>query len=174
MRISDWSSDVCSSDLPAGRRSGGIRRRSARPPSIVAKVADEHGGEVGIARGGEHRQRVTDDPQHQAGDPLLQAEPHGRRHGAVDDGDGARRAAEQDRLGQRPVQRRLEPLDMVDAVRHQTSAPPPKLKKLRKNELAANAMVRPKTIWISRRTPQLVSPKPTVKPVKMIMITPTQ
>src|SRR3546814_6872023 len=134
-------------------------------------MAGEHGGEVWIALGGEYRQRVPDDPQHQAGDPLLQAEPHGRRHGAVDDGDGARRAAEQDRLGQRPVQRRLEPLDMVDAVRHQTSAPPPKLKKLRKNELAANAMVRPNRIWISRRKPPLVSPKARVRPVMMRMIT---
>src|SRR3546814_5914471 len=26
MRISDWSSDVCSSDLPSGNRSGGCRR----------------------------------------------------------------------------------------------------------------------------------------------------
>jgi hypothetical protein len=31
-------------------------------------MAGEHSGEVGIAPGGEHRQRVTDDPQHQAGD----------------------------------------------------------------------------------------------------------
>src|SRR3546814_7227349 len=62
---------------------------------------------------------------------------------------------------------------MVDAVRHQTSAPPPKLKKLRKNELAANAMVRPNTIWISRRKPPLVSPKASVRPVTMMMITAT-
>ena len=39
-------------------------------------------------------------------------------------------------------------------VEHQISAPPPKLKKLRKKELeAANAIDRPKTIWISRRKP---------------------
>lgn len=34
---------------------------------------------------------------------------------------------------------------------HQTSAPPPKLKKLRKKEEAANATDRPKTIWINGR-----------------------
>src|SRR3546814_13075781 len=62
---------------------------------------------------------------------------------------------------------------MLNAVRHQTSAPPPKLKKLRKNELAANAMVRPNTIWISRRKPPLVSPKASVRPVMMMMITAT-
>src|SRR3546814_21108002 len=30
MRISDWSSDVCSSDLPGGRRCWSIRHRRAR------------------------------------------------------------------------------------------------------------------------------------------------
>src|SRR3546814_1130865 len=54
---------------------------------------------------------------------------------------------------------------------HQTSAPPPKLKKERKKELAAKATDRPKTIWISRRKPPEVSPKARVRPVITMMIT---
>src|SRR3546814_1931885 len=86
MRISDWSSDVCSSDL--------------RP---------------------------------------------------VDDRDCTRGAPEQNRLGKRPVQRSLEPLDMGACPDHEISAPPPKLKKLRKNEEAAKAIDSPKMIWMRRR-----------------------
>src|SRR3546814_5302514 len=37
MRISDWSSDVCSSDLPARRRRS--RRTAGRPPQIEQEVA---------------------------------------------------------------------------------------------------------------------------------------
>src|SRR3546814_15419104 len=55
---------------------------------------------------------------------------------------------------------------------HQTSAPPPKLKKERKQELAAKATDRPKTIWISRRKPPEVSPKARVRPVLTMIITP--
>src|SRR5690606_5605132 len=50
-------------------------------------------------------------------------------------------------------------------------APPPKLKKLKKNELAAKAMDRPNTIWIRRRKPPLVSPNARVRPVTMMMMT---
>src|SRR5690606_40766203 len=56
-------------------------------------------------------------------------------------------------------------------VSHQTSAPPPKEKKLRKKELAAKAMESPKTIWISRRAPHDVSPKARVRPVTLMIIT---
>src|SRR3546814_15749871 len=58
MRISDWSSDVCSSDLAAGRQRHGLcagvadqcrrARRQIRP-----RRADAHHG--GPARGGRHR-----------------------------------------------------------------------------------------------------------------------
>ena len=56
---------------------------------------------------------------------------------------------------------------------HQTSAPPPKLKKLRKNDEAANAIDRPKTIWTSRRNPPDESPNASVSPVTTMMMTPT-
>src|SRR3546814_19011456 len=36
MRISDWSSDVCSSDLPDHLRSSGICARCRRPPPVMS------------------------------------------------------------------------------------------------------------------------------------------
>src|SRR6266446_6823152 len=54
---------------------------------------------------------------------------------------------------------------------HDISAPPAKLKKVRKKELAANAIDRPKTIWINRRIPPEVSPKASAKPEPMMMMT---
>src|SRR3546814_1625580 len=60
---------------------------------------------------------------------------------------------------------------MVGRHRHQTSAPPPKEKKERKKLDAANAIERPKTIWIRRRNPPEVSPNASVSPVTMMMIT---
>src|SRR3546814_2503303 len=60
---------------------------------------------------------------------------------------------------------------MVGRHRHQTSAPPPKEKKERKKLDAANAIERPKTIWIRRRNPPEVSPNASVRPVTMMMIT---
>lgn len=44
---------------------------------------------------------------------------------------------------------------------------------MRKKELAAKAMLMPKTIWISRRKPPEVSPKASVRPVMMMIITAT-
>jgi hypothetical protein len=76
-------------------------------------------------------------------------------------------------LGQRPVDRDREARHRVAlAARHQTSAPPPNEKNDRKKlELAAKAIDRPNTIWISRRKPPDVSPKASVRPVTMMMIT---
>src|SRR3546814_526348 len=136
MRISDWSSDVCSSDL--------------------AEVTGQDGCEVGIAFRCEHREAVSGEPEQQPRDPLLKPQPHRGGECAVEDRDPARRAAEQDRLGERPVQRHFEAVDGTGA--HQTSAPPPKLKKDRKKLDAAKAIDRPNTIWISLRKPPLVSP----------------
>src|SRR3546814_8885117 len=58
MRISDWSSDVCSSDLPAlerwrwlGRRSGGKRHRP--------KLPRKGGGNPAPALNGEKRRSAT-------------------------------------------------------------------------------------------------------------------
>src|SRR3546814_14918210 len=42
MRISDWSSDVCSSDLPVGQRSGVGRRERANGGYLEAVVAISH------------------------------------------------------------------------------------------------------------------------------------
>ena len=46
-----------------------------------------------------------------------------------------------------------------------------KLKKVRKKLAAAKAIDRPNTIWISRRKPPEVSPKASVRPVTVMMIT---
>src|SRR5262249_23769742 len=89
------------------------------------------------------------------------------RDRAVDDGDRARGAAEQDRLRQRPVQRHLVTLDRA----HVTSAPPPKEKKDRKKLDAAKAIEMPNTICTSRRKPPEASPKERVRPVVMMIIT---
>src|SRR5690606_21151960 len=78
---------------------------------------------------------VTESPYHEPGEPLLEAEAECRGECAVDDRDRARRPAEQDRLDERAVQRRLEAVDVGGA--HAISAPPPKLTEDRKNELAA-------------------------------------
>ena len=94
-----------------------------------------------------------------------------RPHGA---GRANGAAGQQDVLGQRAVDRNREARDligMMQETRHQTSAPPPNEKNDRKKLDAANAMLRPKTIWISRRKPPEVSPNASVKPVTMMMMT---
>mmetsp|Transcript_42340 Transcript_42340/g.99569 ORF Transcript_42340/g.99569 Transcript_42340/m.99569 type:complete len:365 (-) Transcript_42340:494-1588(-) len=120
------------------------------------------------------RQRMAGDPEHQARNPQLQAQAHGRGQGAIGNRHRARRAAQQDRLGQRAVQwhfePRSEPLHAIVGRAH-TTAPPEKLKNDRKNEDAANAIDRPKTIWISLRKPPEVSPKASARPVAMMMMT---
>src|SRR6266513_4818367 len=68
---------------------------------------------------------------------------------------------------------RFEPKERIvcKVLGHQTSAPPPNEKNDRKNELAAKAIERPNTIWTRRRKPPEVSPKASVSPVTMMMIT---
>src|SRR3546814_19354216 len=111
MRISDWSSDVCSSDLEsagcaesyrpcsappparsappmaddrrAGRRDCDIRAGSACEIPPLAQVARENRRKIGIALGGKDRERVAECPPREAGDPLLQAKAKRRRDGAV-------------------------------------------------------------------------------------------
>src|SRR3546814_10160490 len=102
---------------------------------------------------------MADDPEHRAGNPQLQAHPDGGGQRAVGNRHGARRTAQQDRLGQRAMQRDLEAgrearRSFVGGAH--TTAPPENEKNDRKNEDAANAMDRPKTIWISLRKPPLV------------------
>src|SRR5450830_419219 len=67
------------------------------------------------------------------------------------------------------MQRHLEAWKIIG--RTHTTAPPEKLKNDRKKLDAANAMDRPKTIWMSLRKPPLVSPKASARPVEMMMIT---
>src|SRR5580698_1298013 len=105
-------------------------------------MARQHGRELGVALGGEDGERVTDQPEDEPCQPYLQTEAKRRRQGAVQDSNAAGGAAEQDRFGERPMQRRLEPFDMGA---HDTSAPPPKLKNERKKLDAAKAIESPKT-----------------------------
>jgi len=102
--------------------------------------------EIGVALGGEHRERVSGRPHHEPGNPLLEADPERSRECAVNDRNRPRRAAEQDGLGERPVQRGLEALDMGAGPDHAISAPPPNEKNDRKKLDAANAMLSPKMI----------------------------
>ncbi len=118
-----------------------------------------------------HCQRMADEPEHQPRNPQLQAQAHGSGERAVRNGDRARRTAHEDRFGQRAVQRHLEARKV--AGRAHTTAPPEKLKNDRKNEDAANAMLKPNTIWISLRKPPDVSPKASARPVAMMMMTAT-
>src|SRR5690606_15896055 len=118
------------------------------------------------------RQRMADDPKHHAGNPQLQAQPDSGGQRAVGDRHGARRTAQQDRLGQRAMQRHLEAVREGVRGTHTTAAPE-KMKKGRKKLEAAKAMDRPKTIWISLRNPPDVSPKASARPVAMMMITAT-
>ena len=67
-----------------------------------------HIDELRIALGGPDGGEVADDPEHEAGEPQPQAKAERGRERAVEDRDRARRAAEQDRLGQRAMDRRVE------------------------------------------------------------------
>ena len=133
----------------------------------MTKMTTEDFDEVRIAFGGKHGDRMAHNPEQQSGKPELQAEAQRGGDRAVDDGDGARRAGEQDWLSQRAMERDFEALD------HWTSAPPPNEKNERKKLDAANAMESPNTIWIRRRKPPAVSPNASVRPVTMMMITAT-
>src|SRR5690606_16598019 len=146
-------------------------REKSRDAQVPAPDLDEEW----IALGGPDRREMADGPDEEADQPEAQAEADGPGQRPVEDRDGTRCAAEQDVLGQRPVDRHGEArhVQLLERARHQTSAPPPKLKKLRKKELAAKAIDRPKTIWIRRRKPPDVSPKASARPVAMMMMTAT-
>src|SRR6266851_9962089 len=133
-----------------------------------AQMAAHHVDEQRIALRGPDRGGLTENPEQETGEPQPQAETERRRQGAVEDRDRARRAAEQDVFGERAVNRCCE---SGDHFLHQTGAPPPKEKNDRKKELAAKAIERPNTIWISRRKPPEVSPNASVRPVTMMMMT---
>jgi len=116
----------------------------------LVQVADEDRRESGIAAGGGHAQAVADAPDDESRNPLLQAEADRSGERTVDDRDATGCAAQQDRRPEAPMDRNLEAFDLTtagsDRLRHAISAPPPKLKKLRKKLDAAKAIDRPKTI----------------------------
>src|SRR3546814_19160350 len=114
---------------------------------------------------------MADGPKDQAGYPEAQAETDRARQRAVDDGERARGAAEQYRLGQRPMDGGVEARDRLGGFRHQTSAPPPNEPNARKKLDAANAIDRPNTIWMSRPRPPAVSRNASVRHVPRLKMT---
>src|SRR3546814_14381335 len=82
---------------------------------------------------------MADGPNDQAGYPEAQAETDRARQRAVDDGERARGAAEQYRLGQRPMDGGVEARDRPGGFQHPTRAPPPTRKNERKTLNAARA-----------------------------------
>src|SRR5918995_3733942 len=134
----------------------------------ITQVPARHVYELRVTLRSPDRGEMADRPDDEAGDPETQAEADGAGERTIGDGDRTRCAAEQDRLGQRAMERCEE---AADVLFHQTSAPPPKEKKERKKELAAKAIDSPNTICTSRRKPPAVSPNASVRPVTMMMIT---
>ncbi|VCU06718.1 hypothetical protein RHODGE_RHODGE_01365 [Rhodoplanes serenus] len=108
----------------------------------------DHFHEHWIAFGCPYGREVADSPESETDEPEPKAKAESGRQRAIEDRDRPRRAAEQDMVGQRPVNGHRKAWDfcVVGNALHQTSTPPPKLKKLRKNELAAKAIDKPKTI----------------------------
>src|SRR5216683_2153709 len=131
------------------------------------QMAAHHVDKLRVALRGPNRGGLTENPEQETREPQPQAETERRRQGAVEDRDRARSAAEQDVFGERAMNGCCKSGDLL----HQTSAPPPKEKNERKKELAAKAIERPNTIWISRRKPPEVSPNASVRPVTMMMMT---
>src|SRR3546814_2170994 len=168
MRFSDWSSDVCSSDLTMpgatsaaqGRKSERREaRRACSQRNIMGSAFEESGkrhvaardGEyLRIAPRGEDGEAVADHRHDETSDPEPEPDPDRGGQRSIDDGERTRRAGEQDRFGERAMHRHRE---AGQVLLHPTSAPPPKLKKERKKELAAKATDRQKTTWIRRRKP---------------------
>lgn len=111
---------------------------------FLAQMARQHRRKVRIAFGGEHGERMAERPNDDPGDPLLKAEAERCGERSIEDRNCPRSTAEQDRLDQRAVNGRLKAVDVLP--RHQTNAPPPKLKKERKKDDAAKAIERPKMI----------------------------
>src|SRR5579884_2532975 len=147
-----------------------IERTSSDQMLRITEVPPHHVDEGRIALGGPDGGEMAEQPDRTADHPEAQAKTDRGGERAVDDRDRARRAAEQDRFGQRAMNRCVEAGD-GRVLLHHTSAPPPNWKKVRKKLDAAKAIERPKTIWISRRKPPEVSPNARVRPVTMMMIT---
>ena len=92
-----------------GASGGDIRRGSSSGDASDAEMAGDaqmaahHIDERGIALRRPNRGGVSDHPEHQPGDPQAKAEAQCRGQSPVQDRNGARRPAEQDRFRQRPV-----------------------------------------------------------------------
>src|ERR1700761_1085693 len=156
-------------DRRAVRRAAGIRRGSACEPSLLPQMTGKHACEMRIALGGEHGDGMTDGPDADAGNPQLQPDPQCCGDRPVQNGHRSRGTPEENRLGERAVQRNIESFDQPRA--HDTSAPPPKEKNDRKKLDAAKAIEIPNTIWMSLRKPPELSPKASVRPVMTMMMT---
>ncbi|GGA01499.1 hypothetical protein GCM10019071_35140 [Sphingobium fuliginis] len=113
---------------------------------FLAKMAKEHRGEARITPRREYGEAVASGPEQHPGEPLLEAKANSGGQRAVDDGEHARCAAQENGTSERAVDRHLKSLHMLAIAGHAISAPPPKLKKLRKKLEAAKAIDRPKTI----------------------------
>jgi len=111
----------------------------------VAQMPPHDIDEGGVAFGGPDRREVPDQPDRGADDPQTKAKADRGSERAVDDCDGARRTAEEDRFGQSAMDWCVETDDGLGLF-HQTSAPPPNWKNDRKKLDAAKAIDRPKTI----------------------------
>src|SRR3546814_15161000 len=120
MRISDWSSDVCSSDL-------------------ITNMATRDVDEPGIAPRRPDAECVADRPDANPckPEPETQADRAGQR--AVEDRHRARRTAEQDRPAARAMDRRANARPETRALAHHPSAPPMHEKKQRKKDETASA-----------------------------------
>lgn len=78
------------------------------------------------------------------------------------------------RLTRLLLDRALQPIECFDGFEWRDQFQTAAIRKNeRKNELAANAIERPNTIWIRRRKPPEVSPKARLSPVAMITMTAT-
>jgi hypothetical protein len=93
-----------------------------------------HVDELGVPFRGPDGRGMADCPNDKSRNLEPQAKPNGRGQRAIGDRDRARRPAEQNRCGQRPMNWRVEASYgfMGRDPAHQTSAPPPKEKNVRK------------------------------------------
>ena len=110
-----------------GIRNGDIRQDSSCEDSDVemtgnAQVSAHDIDEVGIALGGPDGGHVADEPKEETRDPQAQSDAKCGRERAVEDRDGARRTAHQDRLGQRAMNGRDEAWDLLRPSDHHSAA----------------------------------------------------
>src|SRR5262245_59171381 len=153
-----------------------IRQDSACESSLVTGMAGQDEEEGGVLAREPDGEGVAGEPDDQTGEPQAQAKTDRGGERAVEDGEAAWGSSQQDGLGQGTVEGHLEAgngrrLSKHGITPHSISAPPANEKNDRKNEVAAKAMERPNTIWMSRRRPPPMSPKARLNPVTMMMTT---